>query len=96
MDSGIFRKSVIAAVGFFGTLGALSVGYSAYVSSLPATANSGATLSSAEWNKMVAALSTLDDNLSNLTFSGGGVGIGTANPATRKLDVRITTTDSVN
>jgi hypothetical protein len=83
MDSNIFRKSAIAAVGFFGTLGVLSVGYSAYISSLPATANSGATLSSVEWNKMVTALSTLDNNLSNLTFSGGNVGIGTSSPAAK-------------
>ena len=79
------KTPVLSAVAFFGTLGILSVGYSAYVSNYPATATSSTQLSSAEWNKMVAALQTLDTNLSAFTISSGNVGIGTT--PNHKLDI---------
>lgn len=70
------KKSVLSAVAFFGTLGILSVGYSAYVAAYPAAATAGVTaLSAAEWNKVVAALQALDNVLSTFTVSGGKVGI---------------------
>ena len=72
------KTPVLSAVAFFGTLGILSVGYSAYVSSYPATATPSTQISSTEWNKMVTALQALDTNLSAFTISGGNVGIGTA------------------
>ncbi len=73
------KAPVLTAVAFFGTLGILSVGYSAYVSNYPATATAGTSqLSAGEWNKMVTALQALDTNLSAFTISGGNVGIGTA------------------
>ncbi|MDQ1343909.1 MAG: hypothetical protein QG650_629 [Patescibacteria group bacterium] len=79
-----FKKPALSAVAFFGTLGAVSIGYSAYVSNYPAAATAGVTtLSATEWNKMVTALQTLDNNLSNLSFSGGRVGIGASSPATK-------------
>lgn len=64
-----FKKPVLSAVAFFSTVGILSVGYSAFVSNYPATATGSSQLSSTEWNKMVAALQTLDTNLSNFQFS---------------------------
>ncbi|MFZ3233584.1 MAG: hypothetical protein WA194_08960 [Patescibacteria group bacterium] len=73
-----FKTPVLSAVAFFGTLGILSVGYSAYVASYPATATPTTQVSSTEWNKMVTALQTLDNNLSAFTISSGNVGIGTA------------------
>ncbi|MFZ3233580.1 MAG: hypothetical protein WA194_08940 [Patescibacteria group bacterium] len=72
------KTPVLSAVAFFGTLGILSVGYSAYVSNYPATATAGTSqLSAGEWNKMVTALQTLDGKLSTFTITAGGqVGIG--------------------
>ena len=65
-----FKTPVLWAVAFFGTLGILSVGYSAYVSSYPATATAGTSqLSATEWNKMVTALQTLDGKLSAFTIT---------------------------
>ncbi len=79
MNRSNFKTPILSAIAFFGTLGVLSVGYSAYVSSYPATATAGVTaLSAGEWNKMVSALQTLDTNLSAFTISSGNVGIGTA------------------
>ena len=71
-------QTLLCSVAIISTVSALSIGYGAYVSNYPATASSGATLSSSEWNKMVSALQTLDTNLSAFTVSGGKVGIGTA------------------
>lgn len=78
-----WKKPVYSALVFFGTVTALTIGYSNYISSLPAIVGSGSGLTAGEWNKMVSALGVLDTNLSNLTFSGGKVGIGTASPIAR-------------
>lgn len=81
MKASQFKSPVLSAVAFFGTLCVLSVGYSAYVASYPATASSGATLSSGEWNKMVSGLQTLDTKLSVFNITAGGmVGIGGVTP----------------
>ena len=82
-----FRHSVVFSVVFFATLGALSIGYSNYIASYPATVGAGSGLSSIQWNKIVSGLQTLDTNLSNLSFSGGSVGIGAVNPSAGKLVV---------
>jgi hypothetical protein len=73
-----FKKPALSAVAFFGTLGILSISYSAIVAPSPVTTGSG--LSAGEWNKMVTALGALDTGLSNFSFSSGNVGIGTVNP----------------
>ena len=66
------KSPVLSAVAFFGTLGILSVGYSAYVSSYPAAATAGTSqLSASEWNKMVTALQTLDGKLSTFNITAG-------------------------
>ncbi len=83
------KTPILTAVAFFGTLGILSVGYSAYVSNYPATATAGTSqLSAGEWNKMVTALQALDTNLSAFTISGGNVGIG--NSPTQAFEIRKT------
>jgi len=64
-----WKKSFYSALVFFGTVIALSVGYSNYISVYPANVGTGSGLSSGEWNKMVSALQTLDSNLSKLSFS---------------------------
>lgn len=82
------KAPALWATAFFGTLGILSVGYSAYVSGYPATATAGTSqLSAAEWNKMVAALQTLDGRLSLLDFTNDVVGIGGTSASPYKLNV---------
>lgn len=84
----ILRSSFLCALAFFGTLGAFSFGYSAYVSNYPSTATAGITpLSANEWNKMVSALQTIDANLSAFSISGSKVGIG-VNPNAAVLDLK--------
>jgi len=78
---GHLKNSIISGITFFVTVGALSIGYSNYISSYPAVVGTGSGLSSGEWNKMVSGLQTLDSKLSNLSFSGANVGIGTASPS---------------
>ncbi|EKD29842.1 MAG: hypothetical protein ACD_78C00248G0002 [uncultured bacterium (gcode 4)] len=84
-----WKKSFYSALIFFGTVTALTIGYSNYISSLPTIVGSGSGLTANEWNKMVVALGVLDTNLSNLSFSGGNVGIGTV--PDKKLTLRATT-----
>ena len=86
MKTYYLKKSFYSALVFFGTLIALSIGYSAFISSYPANVGTGSGLSSIQWNKMVSGLQTLDTNLSNLSFSGANVGIGTASPGS-KLEI---------
>ena len=85
-DFSFLKKPLYSALVFFGTLLALSVGYSNYISSYPANVGTGSGLSSTQWNKMVSGLQTLDTNLSNFSFVGGNIGIGTASPGA-KLEV---------
>ena len=80
------QSSFIFGLGFFLTVCALSIGYSAFISSYPATVGTGSGLSSTEWNKIVSGLQTLDSKLSTLSFSGANVGIGMASPGV-KLDI---------
>lgn len=65
------KSAILWATAFFGVLGALSVGYSAYVGSYPAAATAGTTqLSASEWNKMVALLQNLDARGSTVSVGG--------------------------
>jgi len=89
------QNALIFGVTLFITLGVLSIGYSAFISSYPATVGTGSGLSSTQWNKMVSGLQTLDTNLSNFSFSSGNVGIGTASPA-GNLHINSTTTNATN
>ena len=82
-----WKKSFYSALIFFATLSALSIGYSNFVASYPASVGTGSGLSSTEWNKMVGGLQTLDTNLSNFSFSGGNVGVGII--PSYKMDVSI-------
>lgn len=80
MKTSAYRSSAVWTATFFATLGAFSVGYSAFVPSMPSPVTAGSGLSSTEWNRMVAGLQGLDAALSNFSFSGANVGIGTATP----------------
>lgn len=61
----VARKGVVWATAFFGTFGTFALGYSAYVTNMPATATAGVSqLSATEWNKIVTALQTLDSAIS--------------------------------
>ena len=86
------QNSFIFGIGFFLTVCALSIGYSAFISSYPATVGTGSGLSSTQWNKIVSGLQILDTNLSNFSFSGTNVGIGTTAPGTK---LQIVGTNSV-
>lgn len=67
-----FKKGALFALGFFGMLGMASLAFSAYVyvTDFPTTASTGATLTSAEWNKMVAALQNLDQGVQKAACEG--------------------------
>lgn len=69
------KNSIIAGIAFFTTVGMLTIAHSAYVASYPAITASGSALSSSEWNRMVSALTTLDEKLSVFGISGNNVGI---------------------
>lgn len=43
-------------------------------------ASVGATLSSVSWNRIIDGVIDLDSRVSNFSFSGGNIGIGTSNP----------------
>ncbi|MDQ1344407.1 MAG: hypothetical protein QG650_1128 [Patescibacteria group bacterium] len=79
-----FKRPFLSAVVFFGTLGALSVGYSAY-SGLSAVTSSD-KLTVGMWTQVKDNFDELNARTSALSYSGGNVGIGTANP-TNKLEV---------
>lgn len=81
-----FKKPALSGIAFFGTVVALSVGYGAYSSISSSEYAAGQPLSSSLFGKVVGNLEDLNAKISNLSFSGGNVGIGTANP-TNKLDV---------
>lgn len=76
-----FKKPALAAMTFFGTLGILSTGYSAYTSLSTVTAGTS-QLKASDWNAMVANLDDHQQKLSNVYYSSGKIGIGTANPTT--------------
>lgn len=82
-----WKKPFYSALVFFGTLVVLSVGYS-LVGNLSATdkVGSGSGLTATSWNKIVDGILDLDTRLSNLSFTGGSVGIGVSPSA--KLHVR--------
>lgn len=76
-----FKKPVLAAVAFFATLGILTTGYSAYTSLSNVTAGSS-QLKASDWNAMIANLDDHQQKLSNVYFTAGKIGIGTATPTT--------------
>lgn len=73
---------------FFGTLIILSVGYGALTGGLSTAdkVGTGSGLTSASWNRIVDGVLDLDTRVSNFSFAGGNVGVGTASPAF-KLDI---------
>lgn len=76
------RKLGIFFGSFIFTLCILSVGYAAYTTMTPAT--SGQSLTATAWNTIVTNIDDLNARWArsggNLAFTGGNVGIGTANP----------------
>ena len=81
MRNSRLQKPVFTAIAFFGTLGILSTGYSAYTSLSTVTAGTS-QLKASDWNAMVANLDDHQQKLSNVYYSAGKIGIGTANPTT--------------
>jgi hypothetical protein len=78
------KSPILSAIAFFGTLGMLSIGYSAY-SSL-STVTSSDKLTVGMWTQVKDNFDELNARTANISSSGGNVGIGTVNP-TNKLDV---------
>lgn len=89
MESRTFRKSIVAATGFFGTLAALSVGYAALSGGITASdkVSSNAPLSSASWNRVVDGILDLDARTNGISSMNGNIGIGVANPG-KTLDIQ--------
>jgi hypothetical protein len=79
-----FKRPVLSAVAFFGTLLALSVGYAAWNSGM-AKVNTGDTMYASSWNALVDNINDLDSrwarNGAAIAYTGGNVGIGTASPS---------------
>lgn len=77
-----WKKSLYSAIVFFGTLLVLSIGYG-LVGNLSSAdkVGSGSGLTATSWNRIVDGILDLDSRLSNFSFSGGNVGIGTVSPA---------------
>jgi hypothetical protein len=82
------KRPLLAGAAFSLAALAVSVGYAAY-SGFSASdyaypsAGGSTTLSAAMWNKVVGNVDDLNTRMSNFAFSGGKVGIGTANPVAR-------------
>ena len=68
-----FKIPVLSAIVFFGTLGVLSVGYAALSTGLSTSdrTNTGSTLTSSAWNKLVNSVLELDTR----TVAGGSARI---------------------
>lgn len=85
-----WKKSVYSGLVFFGTIMVLSVGYAVWNSTM-SQVSSGDSLTATKWNAFVDNINDLNSRWSrvgsDLVFTGGKVGIGTANP-TAKLDVQ--------
>ncbi|MDD5197600.1 MAG: hypothetical protein PHN60_01930 [Candidatus Gracilibacteria bacterium] len=77
------KNSIYSALIFFGTLIVLSVGYGLVGNlSIADKVESGSGLTATSWNRIIDGVLDLNTRLSNLSFSGGNVGIGTTNPNT--------------
>jgi hypothetical protein len=76
------KQPILAAIVFFQALFVLSVGYATLSSGLSSSdlASTGATLTSASWNRLVNGVLELDGRTAALTSTGGNVGIGTPSP----------------
>jgi hypothetical protein len=76
-----WKKSVYSGLVFFGTVIVLTVGYALFNSPLSmSTVGSGSGLTANGWNALVNNINDLNTRLSNISFSGVNVGIGTTNP----------------
>ncbi|MDD5197639.1 MAG: hypothetical protein PHN60_02135 [Candidatus Gracilibacteria bacterium] len=90
-----WKKSVYSGLVFFGTVVVLTVGYAVWNSPyVMSTVGSGSGLTANGWNALVNNIDDLNSRLSNLSFSGGNVGVGTTSPGTR-LDTHIQTTQNI-
>ncbi len=76
----IIKNSILSGFVFFSTVLLLSVWYATLFGGLTNSdkVSSGSGLSSLSWNRIVDGVLNLDSRLSNLTFSGSNVGIGTS------------------
>lgn len=70
-------RSVLSAMAFFGTLGILSVGYSAYSGLSAVTPETPLTV--ALWTQVKDNFDDLNSRTSSISASGGNVGIGNWN-----------------
>jgi hypothetical protein len=76
-----WKKSVYSGLVFFGTVIVLTVGYALFNNPLSmSTVGSGSGLTANGWNALVNNINDLNTRLSNISFSGVNVGIGTTNP----------------
>jgi hypothetical protein len=82
MDVSFFKKPILWATAFFGTLLVLSVGYATLSSGLTTAdlSSTGGTLRSASWNRLVNSVLELDGRTAAISSTGGNVGVGTASP----------------
>lgn len=81
-----FKKPVLSAIVFFGTLGMLSAGYAAFTSL--STVGNGSTLTSTAWNAMVENLNDLDNrwmrtSANSLAFTGSYLRLGNSSSGSR-------------
>ena len=82
MKSFSWKNSVYSAVLVFGTLSALSIGYSALSGGLTLgdKVGTGSGLTASSWNKIVDGVVELDGRTAGIFSAGGNVGIGTMAP----------------
>ncbi|HBB27416.1 TPA: hypothetical protein DCZ36_02890 [Candidatus Gracilibacteria bacterium] len=78
----VIKNSFYSGITFFMTVLILSVGYAALSGGLSTAdkVGSGSGLTATSWNRIIDGVLDLDTRLSNLSFSGGNVGIGTITP----------------
>lgn len=76
------KKSIYSGITFFMTVLILSIGYATLSGGLSTAdkVGSGSGLTATSWNRIIDGVLDLDTRLSNLSFSGGNVGIGTTTP----------------
>jgi hypothetical protein len=80
------KTPVLSALAFVFTVVTVSVGYAAWTALDRNAAATGQTVTSSLMQAVIDDVNDLNSRLSNFSFSGGNVGIGTANPGA-KLDI---------